>query len=47
MPAKPGPWQLDRVKQRLRREQVAREEAANLRYRQEVEAGKVKEKKIK
>ena len=43
MPAKPGPWQLDRVKDRLRREQVAREEAASLRYRRQEEEGKVKE----
>ena len=45
MPVQAGPWQLDRVKQRLRREQVAREEAASLRYRQEEEAGKIKENK--
>jgi hypothetical protein len=43
MPVQAGPWQLDRVKQRLRREQVAREEAASFRYRQQEEAGKVKE----
>ena len=43
MPTKPGPWQLDRVKDRLRREQVAREEAASLRYRRQEEEGKVKE----
>ncbi len=33
MPEKSGPWQLDRVKARLRREQVEREEAASARYR--------------
>ena len=43
MPAKPGPWQLDRVKDRLRREQVARERAASLRYRRQEEEDKVKE----
>jgi hypothetical protein len=35
MPKKPvGPWALDEVKTRLRREQVAREVAATARYRQ-------------
>lgn len=43
MPTKAGPWQLDRVKDRLRREQVTREEAASLRYRRQEEDGKVKE----
>jgi hypothetical protein len=43
MPTKAGPWQLDRVKDRLRREQVAREQAVSLRYRQQEEDGKVKE----
>jgi hypothetical protein len=33
MPEKSGPWQLNRVKARLRREQVEREEAASARYR--------------
>ena len=35
MPKKPvGPWELNDVKARLRREQVAREVAASARYRQ-------------
>ena len=35
MPKKPvGPWVLNEVKTRLRREQVAREAAATARYRQ-------------
>ncbi len=35
MPKKPvGPWELNEVKTRLRREQVAREVAATARYRQ-------------
>jgi hypothetical protein len=34
MPKKSGPFQLNEVKSRLRREQVARETAAALRYRQ-------------
>ncbi len=34
MTQRPGPWQLDRVKVRLRREQVEREQAASARYRQ-------------
>ncbi len=45
MPERPGPWALDKVKRRLRREQVAREQragsrqqAASARYRQEEEA---------
>ncbi len=43
MPTKAGPWQLDRVKDRLQREQVTREEAASLRYIRQEEDGKVKE----
>ena len=42
MPAKPGPWQLDRVKRRLRQEQIAREEAASERYRDQEERVKVR-----
>jgi hypothetical protein len=42
MPAKPGPWQLDKVKRRLRQEQVAREEAASERYAQQEERGQVR-----
>ena len=34
MTHRPGPWQLDRVKARLRQEQVEREQAASARYRQ-------------
>jgi hypothetical protein len=41
MPSKSGPWQLDKVKRRLRQEQVAREEAASERYKQEEDRGKV------
>ena len=33
MPKKSGPWELNEVKTRLRREQVARERAATQRYR--------------
>ena len=42
MPQKPGPWSLDKVKARLRREQVEREEEASARYR-EREARRAKE----
>jgi hypothetical protein len=42
MPAQPGPWQLDKVKRRLRQEQVAREEAASQRYAQQEERGQVR-----
>ncbi len=42
MPAKPGPWQLDKVKRRLRQEQVTREEAASERYAQQEERGQVR-----
>ena len=35
MPEKAGPWALDKVKTRLRREHVEREEAASERYRQQ------------
>ncbi len=35
MPYNPGPWQLDRVKRRLRQEQVDREEKASERYKQQ------------
>jgi hypothetical protein len=34
MQKKSGPWELNEVKSRLRREQVARETAATQRYRQ-------------
>ena len=34
MPKKAGPWSLDKVKERLRQEQVKREEEASARYRQ-------------
>lgn len=34
MPQRAGPWSLDLVKARLRREQVEREEEASERYRQ-------------
>ena len=37
MPERPGPGTLDKVKRRLRREQVVREQAASARYRQEEE----------
>ena len=42
MPAKPGPWQLDKVKRRRRQEQVAREKAASERYAQQEERGQVR-----
>jgi hypothetical protein len=34
---RPGSWALDKVKRRLRRQQVVREQAASARYRQEEE----------
>ena len=43
MPKNLGPWQLDKVKQRLRQEQVAREEAASERYRRQAETNKVQQ----
>ena len=42
MPAQPGPWQLDKVKQKLRKEQIAREKAASERYVQLEERQKVR-----
>ena len=42
MPQKAGPWSLDKVKARLRQEQVQREEEASARYRQR-EARRAKE----
>ncbi len=44
MTQRPGPWQLDKVKAKLRREQVERESAASARYRQEEDKNKVAEK---
>ena len=38
-PKRAGPWQLETVKLRLRAEQVAREKAAALRYRQVEDEG--------
>ena len=38
-PKRAGPWQLETVKLRLRAEQVARERAAELRYRQQEDEG--------
>jgi hypothetical protein len=35
MPDRPGPWTLNKVERRLRQEQVAREQAASARYRQQ------------
>jgi hypothetical protein len=43
MPKNLGPWQLDKVKLRLRQEQVAREKAASERYRLLSEEGKVRQ----
>jgi hypothetical protein len=43
MPSKSGPWLLDRVKRRLRQEQVVREEAASERYKQQEEREKVQQ----
>ncbi len=45
MPPKPGPWQLDKVKRRLREEQIAREQAASARYRLQ-EADRIVEQNI-
>ncbi len=45
MPAQPGPWQLDKVKQKLRKEQIAREKAASERYAQQEERAKVRRNK--
>ncbi len=42
MPVKPGPWQLDKVKRRLRQEQIAREEGASVRYAEQEERSKVR-----
>ncbi len=42
MSERPGPWQLDRVKTRLRREQVEQESAASARYRPDEENKKPK-----
>jgi hypothetical protein len=38
-PNRPGPWALDKVKKRLRAEQVQRERLASERYRQEDNQG--------
>ena len=43
MPKNLGPWQLDKVKLRLRQEQEAREEAASERYRRQAETAKVQQ----
>ncbi len=45
MPQKAGPWSLDKVKARLRQEQVEREEEASARYRQR-EARRAKEEAV-
>jgi hypothetical protein len=45
MPPKPGPWSLDKVKARLRQEQVEREKEASRRYRQ-LEARRAKEETV-
>jgi hypothetical protein len=45
MPQKAGPWSLDKVKARLRQEQVEREEEASARYRQQ-EARRAKEETV-
>jgi hypothetical protein len=42
MSERPGPWQLDRVKARLRQEQVVRESAASARYRRKEDNNKPK-----
>jgi hypothetical protein len=42
MSERPGPWQLDRVKARLRREHVVRESAASARYRPDEDNNKPK-----
>jgi hypothetical protein len=43
MPSKSGPWQLDKVKRRLRQEQVAREAAASERYKRQEQRAKVQQ----
>ena len=45
MPKKAGPWSLDKVKERLRQEQVEREVEASARYRQ-LEAKRAKEETV-
>ncbi len=45
MPQAAGPWSLDKVKLRLRQEQVEREEEASARYRQQ-EARRAKEETV-
>ena len=45
MPKKAGPWSLDKVKERLRQEQVEREKEASARYRQ-LEAKRAKEETV-
>jgi hypothetical protein len=42
MPAQRGPWQLDKVKRRLRQEQVEREAALSERYAQLEGRGQVR-----
>ena len=44
-PNKPGPWALDKVKKRLRAEQVQRERLASERYRQAEDQAQVQESK--
>jgi hypothetical protein len=44
-PNRPGPWALDKVKKRLRAEQVQRERLASERYRQEENQGQEQEAK--
>jgi hypothetical protein len=44
-PSRPGPWTLDKVKKRLRAEQVQRETLASARYRLEEDQGQEQEAK--
>ena len=44
-PNRPGPWALDKVKKRLRAEQVQRERLASERYRQAEDQGREQESK--
>ena len=46
LPNLPGPWTLDKVKNKLRAEQVQREKAAAARYRRQEEKKKDRETQI-
>ena len=46
MPQKAGPWSLDKVKTRLRQEQVEREKEASARYRRQEAARRAKQETV-